>query len=74
MGIHGQLAWPINALCNAAIYFGLLAGVAQNQVEVGTYPTCHGAVAAAKQKWSDSRINGCYYCSNQLAEPVCGST
>lgn len=37
----------------------------ENQVEVGTYPTCHGAVAAAKQKWSDSRINGCYYCSNQ---------
>ncbi|MCA5975010.1 hypothetical protein KBY08_25350 [Pseudomonas sp. P135] len=27
MGIHGQLAWHINALCNAAIYFGLLAGV-----------------------------------------------
>ncbi|SDZ53327.1 hypothetical protein SAMN05444506_12465 [Pseudomonas syringae] len=36
----------------------------QNQIEVGTYPTCHGAVAAAKQKWSDNRINGCYYCAN----------
>lgn len=36
MGIHSQLAWPINALCNAAIYFGLLAGV-----------TLVGAVVAA---------------------------
>lgn len=36
MGIHGQLACHIKARCNAAIYFGLLAGM-----------TLAGAVVAA---------------------------
>lgn len=34
----------------------------QSQVNLGEYATCHGAVAYAKQRWSDKRINGCYYC------------
>jgi len=35
-----------------------------NQVDLGDHLTCHGAVALAKQKWPQSRINGCYYCAS----------
>ena len=34
----------------------------ENQVDLGNYPSCREAVAAAKAKWPTSRINGCYYC------------
>jgi hypothetical protein len=36
----------------------------ENQIELGQHLSCHGAVAYARQKWRDARINGCYYCSN----------
>jgi len=37
----------------------------ENQIDLGTHSTCHGAVAQAKRQWPDSRINGCYYCCNE---------
>jgi hypothetical protein len=36
----------------------------ENQIALGTHTSCHGAVAHAKSKWPDNRINGCYYCCN----------
>ena len=33
-----------------------------NQLDLGTYDSCSGAVAAAKQHYDD--VNGCYYCAN----------
>lgn len=36
-----------------------------NQVVLGVHATCHGAVAHAKKKWPQPRINGCYYCCNE---------
>lgn len=36
--------------------------VAENQVDLGTHLSCHGAVTYAKQQWPNNRINGCYYC------------
>ncbi len=36
----------------------------ENQTDLGTHETCHGAVAFARQQWPTNRINGCYYCSN----------
>lgn len=35
-----------------------------NQIDLGYHTSCHGAVAEARQKWRDNRINGCYYCCN----------
>lgn len=40
-----------------------------NQIDLGYHPSCHGAVATAKQKWPGHRINGCYYCC-----PACHTT
>lgn len=37
---------------------------AENQISLGDHPSCHGAVAKAKNNWPDHRINGCYYCCN----------
>jgi hypothetical protein len=34
----------------------------ENQIELGLHSSCHGAVALARQKWPNHRINGCYYC------------
>ena len=33
-----------------------------NQVSLGNYLDCRGAVAAAKQANPTLKINGCYYC------------
>lgn len=37
---------------------------AANQIPLGSHPTCHEAVAQAKNKWPNNRINGCAYCCN----------
>ncbi|QIR94027.1 hypothetical protein FR729_13585 [Vibrio alginolyticus] len=36
----------------------------ENQVSLGSHSSCHYAVAHAKAKWPNNRINGCYYCCN----------
>jgi len=36
----------------------------ENQIDLGNHSSCHGAVADAKSRWPDNRINGCYYCCN----------
>lgn len=36
----------------------------ENQIDLGYHATCHGAVAEAKRRWPQDRINGCYYCAN----------
>lgn len=38
--------------------------VPENQIDLGTHATCHGAVAHARQQWPNHRSNGCYYCCN----------
>lgn len=35
----------------------------ENRLNLGSHPSCHEAVAAAKQHYSDS--NGCYHCANE---------
>ncbi|WP_343226894.1 hypothetical protein [Luteolibacter flavescens] len=37
---------------------------AENQIELGYHASCYGAVAEAKKRWPNERINGCYYCCN----------
>lgn len=34
----------------------------ENQIDLGIHTSCSGAVALAKSKWSNNRINGCKYC------------
>lgn len=34
----------------------------ENQIDLGEHTSCHGAVAHAKRRWPNNRINGCYYC------------
>tara|TARA_R110002073_G_scaffold307108_1_gene476579 strand:- start:1015 stop:1233 length:219 start_codon:yes stop_codon:yes gene_type:complete len=34
----------------------------ENQIALGSHPSCHEAVAAAKRKWPNNKIDGCYYC------------
>ncbi|WP_152055559.1 hypothetical protein [Aliarcobacter butzleri] len=34
----------------------------ENQIDLGWHSSCHSAVADAKKKWPNHRINGCYYC------------
>lgn len=34
-----------------------------NRVDLGYHASCHTAVADAKRRWPQDRINGCYYCS-----------
>lgn len=34
----------------------------ENQINLGYHPSCHEAVADAKRRWPNNRINGCYYC------------
>ena len=36
----------------------------ENQIDLGWHNSCYGAVAEAKRKWPEHRINGCYYCCN----------
>lgn len=36
----------------------------ENQIDLGTHASCHGAVSLAKQRCPGNRINGCYYCCN----------
>lgn len=36
----------------------------QNQVDLGQHDSCHGAVAYAKRRWPQARVNGCYWCAN----------
>jgi hypothetical protein len=36
----------------------------QSRVDLGWHTSCFGAVASAKQRWPNARINGCYYCCN----------
>ncbi|MGB0449659.1 MAG: hypothetical protein ACPGF6_03635, partial [Porticoccaceae bacterium] len=31
----------------------------ENQVDLGSHNSCHGAVAKAKSEWPQDRINGC---------------
>lgn len=35
---------------------------AENQIDLGHHTSCHGAVAEAKRRWQNERINGCFYC------------
>ena len=35
---------------------------AANQVDLGYHTDCFGAVAYAKNRWQQARINGCFYC------------
>lgn len=37
----------------------------ENQIDLGTHPSCHGAVANAKARWPNLKIDGCYYCCNE---------
>jgi hypothetical protein len=34
----------------------------ENQIHLGDYPSCHGAVAHAKAQYRNARINGCVHC------------
>lgn len=34
----------------------------RNRIYLGEFNSCHGAVIAARQHYS--QVNGCYYCSN----------
>ncbi len=34
----------------------------ENQINLGYHNSCKEAVSYAKKQYSDSRINGCYYC------------
>ena len=36
----------------------------ENQVNLGFHNSCFEAVALAKAKWPNNKINGCYYCCN----------
>ncbi len=36
----------------------------ENQIDLGWHSSCHGAVAEAKRRWPNHKIDGCYYCSN----------
>ncbi len=36
----------------------------ENQIGLGYHVNCQGAVADAKSRWPNNRINGCYYCCN----------
>lgn len=36
----------------------------ENRIGLGNFNYCWEAVAVAKQKWPNDRINGCYYCAN----------
>jgi len=38
--------------------------LATNQISLGSHATCRQAVADAKARWPQNRINGCYYCAN----------
>jgi hypothetical protein len=35
-----------------------------SQIDLGHHASCHAAVAEAKRRWPQSRINGCYYCAS----------
>lgn len=35
-----------------------------NRIDLGWHTNCFNAVAAAKARWPNDRINGCYYCCN----------
>ncbi|WP_027848784.1 hypothetical protein [Marinospirillum minutulum] len=36
----------------------------ENQIDLGLHNTCQQAVAEAKLRWPNNRIDGCYYCAN----------
>lgn len=36
----------------------------ENRIGLGYFNNCSEAVATAKLKWPNARINGCYYCTN----------
>ena len=36
----------------------------ENQISLGYHSSCHGAVAEAKARWPDDKIDGCHYCCN----------
>lgn len=36
----------------------------ENRVGIGNFDNCQNAVSAAKQRWPNAKINGCYYCAN----------
>jgi hypothetical protein len=36
----------------------------KNRIGLGNFDYCYQAVVAAKQKWPNAQINGCYYCAN----------
>lgn len=35
-----------------------------NQIDLGYHLSCSYAVAEARKRYPNNRINGCYYCSN----------
>lgn len=36
----------------------------ENQIDLGYHNSCKEAVADAKRRWSNNKINGCFYCCN----------
>ena len=56
-GDHEVHLYP-ESLCKSPKY-----PLPENQVDLGEFSGCHGAVAAATRR-GYSRANGCYYCSN----------
>ena len=35
----------------------------ENRIELGSFDNCHEAVAAAKRRYPDWKVNGCAYCA-----------
>lgn len=36
----------------------------ENQIDLGLHESCHGAIAHAKGKYPNLKIDGCYHCCN----------
>lgn len=36
----------------------------ENRIDLGFHNSCHDALSTAKNRWSNKKINGCYYCCN----------
>ncbi|TMP49496.1 hypothetical protein CWB79_20230 [Pseudoalteromonas sp. S1649] len=36
----------------------------EKQVSLGYHNSCSSAISAAKSKWPQNKINGCFYCCN----------
>jgi hypothetical protein len=36
----------------------------ENRIDLGNFTTCQSAVAEAKKRYPNHKIDGCYYCCN----------